>query len=96
MHVHVGRSGGFAGLRLEGDVDTSTLAPDERGRLEQLIAHLRSSRGPSGPDLFQYDLTITTDDGESRGGAPAVRRRLSPLRSRCLWGRSVDHAKPTP
>jgi hypothetical protein len=66
VHVHVGRSGGFAGLRLEGDVDTSALAPDERGRLEQLVAHLRSSRGPSGPDLFQYDLTITTDDGVSR------------------------------
>jgi hypothetical protein len=66
MHVHVVRSGGFAGLTLEGDLDLATLPPDERERVEDVLAQLQSSRGPSAPDQFQYDLTITTDEGGSR------------------------------
>jgi hypothetical protein len=66
VHVHVTRSGGFVGLTLEGDLDTSALPPGDRERVEQVIAHLRPRGGPSAPDRFCYELAITTDEGETR------------------------------
>jgi hypothetical protein len=88
MRVHVRRSGGFAGLTLEGDIDTSTLAPEARVRVEQALAQLQSSRGrPSSPDRFQYDLTIMTDDGQRREVTlrePDVPDELQPLLSRAV------------
>jgi hypothetical protein len=83
MRVHVRRSGGFAGLTLEGDIDTSALAPEERARVEQALGQLQPARArPSSPDRFQYDLTITTDDGLRREvtlGESDVPDELEPL-----------------
>jgi hypothetical protein len=69
MRVHVRRSGGFAGLTLEGELDTATLEPAERASAEHTLGGLRATSErtpPPGPDRYQYDLTISTDDGETR------------------------------
>jgi hypothetical protein len=69
MRVHVRRSGGFAGLTLEGELDTAMLEPTERASTEGALAELQTTSDrppPSGPDRYQYDLTISTDDGATR------------------------------
>jgi hypothetical protein len=64
MRVHVTRSGGMAGLVLEGDLDTATLDAKQRDDVERILGQLQAtgrSGRPLGADRFQYDVTIATD-----------------------------------
>jgi emfourin len=65
MNIHFERSGGFAGLRLSHDVDSSQLSSDEQKELQELVntagffdlpANLRAK--DPGADRFQYKLTM--------------------------------------
>ena len=71
MHLHLERSGGFAGLRLSHDIGSADLSPEEEHELSRLVeaAHffdlpaVLRSVGPSA-DRFQYKLTMKADQGE--------------------------------
>ncbi|OLD96919.1 MAG: hypothetical protein AUI36_45725, partial [Cyanobacteria bacterium 13_1_40CM_2_61_4] len=63
------RSGGFAGLRREREVETDGLEPGERARLERLVAESRffdlPARATSGlPDVMQYRVRVEVDGRE--------------------------------
>ena len=68
MIVTVTRSGGLGGLTLRGELDTTTLSPAERAAAEAAFTRLPagSRTPPAGPDRFQYDIAVTTDDGATR------------------------------
>ncbi|MGH9177172.1 MAG: protealysin inhibitor emfourin [Acidimicrobiales bacterium] len=62
--VNFQRSGGFGGVTLSKDIDTSELAEDEAAELEQLLDRVDFTADPApqprggGADRFQYDLTV--------------------------------------
>lgn len=65
MRIHFVRTGGFAGLKLETDVDSDTLSPDEGRALEQEVTQSNFFRLPSqikaaagGVDRFEYAITV--------------------------------------
>ena len=63
MKIGFVRSGGFAGMRLVLDVDTTDLAADEASLLAQLIDEARNAftdapRSQPSPDRFEYQLTF--------------------------------------
>lgn len=65
MNIHLERSGGFAGLRLSHDLDSSQLSPEDGSELNRLVntsgffnlpADVRAAN--PGADRFQYKLTV--------------------------------------
>ena len=67
------RSGGLAGLSLAASVDASTLDPEAAAAVRDALDRVdlgalsqQGRRAPSAPDRFQYDITVTTDDGRSQ------------------------------
>ena len=66
MKIRFVRSGGFAGVRLALELDTAELASEEAAHLAQLIETARpalaqTTPSPAGPDRFEYELTIESD-----------------------------------
>ena len=88
MQIRFVRSGGFAGMRMTGIVDTGTLPAAEAGKVEALVAAAAFFSLPatfpapkSGADYFTYAITVT--DG-SRSHAievsePSAPETLRPL-----------------
>src|SRR5882724_4321793 len=71
MRVHFERSGGFAGLSLGSDFDSTNLSPDQTGELARLVKESCFFEQPgvmnatqSGADRFHY--TVTVDTGEQK------------------------------
>jgi len=63
VRIQVVRSGGFAGLHREREVETEQLSPDERLELERLVAEAQffdlPERQLSGlPDVLQYRVRV--------------------------------------
>jgi hypothetical protein len=59
MQITVRRTGGFAGLRLERSVDTSTR--DDAGELEELVKTAQLDavpQTPPQPDRFTYEVDV--------------------------------------
>ena len=82
MRIRLKRSGGFAGVTLEREVETETLSASERRLLQRLGP---SREGLATPDTFAYELNgipvtdgktpITGDRlGQVEPGRPAARR----------------------
>jgi len=70
--IELTRSGGLGGLTMAASVDVDGLPPDEAAAVTDALARVdlgalaaQGSGSPSGPDRFQYDLTVS-DDGGSR------------------------------
>ncbi len=65
MRISFTQSGGFAGLVRGCRVDTVTLEPEERTRVEGLVAaagwDASWERFSEGRDRFQYEITIECD-----------------------------------
>ena len=64
LRIEFQRSGGFAGLTMRTEVDTSKLPPEDAEVFERLVESLERSgvgdSSPAGkPDRFQYELTVT-------------------------------------
>jgi hypothetical protein len=64
VHIEFQRSGGFAGLTMRTEVDTSELPPEDAEAFERLVKSLErsgvgDSPSPGKPDRFQYELTVT-------------------------------------
>jgi hypothetical protein len=63
MKIGFVRSGGFAGMRLALDVDTTDLGAEEASQLSQFVDEARSAlmavpRAQPEPDRFEYQLTF--------------------------------------
>ncbi len=69
MQIVVQASGGFAGLETSevARIDTDTLPPARRERIESLIKQLaREADTAVGADLFRYDILIEDQNGQRR------------------------------
>ncbi len=90
MRIQFTRTGGFAGIRLGGTVDTSSLDPGEVQALQQELENAQFfqlptqvSAGTGGPerDRFQYEITVE-DGGQKHTvmvGESAIPANLQPL-----------------
>jgi len=61
MRVTVRRSGGFANIMLDREVDTSDLHPSEAATLERLVAEARNAPPPKSapmPDAYVFEVEI--------------------------------------
>lgn len=68
MHIKVQRSGGFAAIGAQGEVDTSTLPKDKADEVQRLVKSAALPPSPQPPlraaraaDVYQFDITV--DDG---------------------------------
>lgn len=70
MVIYFKRSGGFAGMLLQADLDTSLLPADEAKAIEQSLADAKFFDLPSEPDgsdgidRFTYELRVVGEDTE--------------------------------
>jgi hypothetical protein len=71
MQIHPERSGGFAGLRLAHDIDSTALSPEQEAELNNLIEQSHLFELPPvlraehpGADRFQYKLRVKRDSQE--------------------------------
>lgn len=88
MRVHLVRTGGFAGMRVEREVDSASLTDPEHSELQRLVESANLQNLPAvmradepGADRFQYDVTVD-QDGQShsvRLDEAAVPENVRPL-----------------
>lgn len=71
MQIHFERSGGFAGMKLQHDVDSASLSPDQAQQLSQLLESAQFFKLPQtlqatspGADRFKYKISVN-DGGQS-------------------------------
>lgn len=71
MRIVCERSGGFAGLTTRTEVDSETLTAVQKRELQTLIEQSqlldqpgKKRKAKTVADGFQYELTVTTEDGE--------------------------------
>ena len=70
MKVRYERSGGFAGITITAEVDSSTLTPKQADELKELVEkafppdQLKNKKATM-PDQFNYEFTVT-DAGKTR------------------------------
>ncbi|QSJ16309.1 hypothetical protein JYQ62_31970 [Nostoc sp. UHCC 0702] len=69
MKVNFSQSGGYAGLRRGCELNTDSLTPDEAAKLQSLvelsgILEAQSSHAPNARDLFNYNITVETSQGQ--------------------------------
>lgn len=62
VRVEVVRTGGFAGLRARGTLDTAAMEPEEAERVARLTRGLDALAQPESrggrPDRFEYEITV--------------------------------------
>jgi hypothetical protein len=97
MHILLERTGGFAGLKRQGSLDSSTLPLPQERRLKELLKRSRFfelpsvlEREPQGVDLFIYRVTVETEKGThtvaaSEAAVPAEMRPLLDFLTRSLF-----------
>jgi hypothetical protein len=66
MRVHLERTGGFAGIRINRDILSDELSDQDRDRLQSLVNaagffELPEVMRASQPDRFQYKVTVESD-----------------------------------
>jgi len=91
------RSGGFAGLKLQGSLDSANLSRSEACRLERLLKQSRFFNLPAtlrssspGADRFNYKVTVETAGTRhtveaSEAAVPAEMRPLLDFLTRSLF-----------
>ena len=109
MHIYFKRSGGFVGMPLETDLDTSSLPANEAEAIEQLLADVHFFDLPSDPqqisdvDRFTYELKVSSEEVEhtvyfSEQNVPlqinALVRQLTILARRPAPGAPADPSPP--
>jgi hypothetical protein len=68
VQVLVRREGGFAGMRLDTELDTRDLAPADAHKVRDLVSHVRSDAlapqpAPAdGPDMSTWEVSIRRGD----------------------------------
>jgi hypothetical protein len=88
MRVLFERTGGFAGFKLQGTLESAALPSSQAHRLKQLLRQSRFFELPeslksagSGVDRFNYRITVETEEGSHtvEAGDAAVPGELRPL-----------------
>lgn len=70
MYICIKRSGGFTGIAMQAEVDTSTLPTDQAEAIENMLVDAEFFELPSDPvqvneaDRFTYELKVVRDDVE--------------------------------
>ncbi len=88
MRIQFVRTGGFAGMRLAGTIDSDTLPEDEAQALQKELDNAHFFELPSqlsgeagGADRYQYEITV--DDGRKthkiEAGEAALPQQVQPL-----------------
>ncbi|MBW4633028.1 MAG: hypothetical protein KME30_14360 [Iphinoe sp. HA4291-MV1] len=77
MKVKFSQSGGYAGLRRGCELDTDSLPGDEAAKLQSLveqsgILQAESQHAPHARDLFNYNITVETSEGDTYGNPSSV------------------------
>ena len=67
MKIRFRQTGGFGGLVLGSDLDTSTLPPSEAQELARLVKQanlekIHARRNPRGRDLQNYEISVESDE----------------------------------
>ena len=88
MRIFVERTGGFAGIKLRGSLDSATLPQSQARRLEQLLKEsdffnlppVLASDEP-GADRFSYRVTVENENGKHtvEAGEAAIPLSMRPL-----------------
>lgn len=95
MRVSIRRSGGFAGVTVGAELETSEL-PEAQGRsLESAIERLPWGRPPAPaahPDAFTYEVALPGDPGRGTAvvGEQDVDEELAPLLDRLRTGGVIE------
>src|SRR5947207_11448762 len=73
MRIALVRSGGFAGVTLRREIDTTRLPTDDRKKIEQLALHARVEKAATSdaPDSFEYEIDIDGAHYVVDGTSPA-------------------------
>jgi hypothetical protein len=88
MKILFERTGGFAGRKLEGVLDSSDLPPNQTQQLRELLKKSRILEMPaflalpnSGADQFNYKITIQNENGDHtvEAGDSAIPVEMRPL-----------------
>ncbi len=88
MRIRFERTGGFAGRRIQGSLDSSSLSDIQARRLAELLeqAHffelpLKLKSASPSADRFNYTVTVETESGSHtvEAGEAAVPPELRPL-----------------
>jgi len=84
MRIALTRSGGFSGITLHREIDTTQLTADRRRVIEQLAAHARVERpSPNAEaDAFEYEITIDSARYVVDGSSPAWHALIESLTPR--------------
>jgi hypothetical protein len=97
MRIRIERSGGFAGRKIQGSLDSSALPEPQARRLAELLEQshffdlpLRLESPSPGADRFNYKVTVETDSGShsveaSDAAIPAELRPLLDWLTRSLF-----------
>jgi hypothetical protein len=70
MHIYFKRSGGFMGIPLTANLDTTALPAEEADAIEQMLDEVNFFDLPSDPvnssgsDRFTYELTVVSEEVE--------------------------------
>ena len=70
MQIYFKRSGGFMGLSVQTELDTSSLPPDQAEAIENMLVEANFFDLPSDltqvdtADRFTYELTVVSEDTE--------------------------------
>lgn len=67
MKLYIRRSGGIANISLEGEVDTNSLPPELRTKVEALLRveklrAISASKSRKMPDTYQYEIRLAKED----------------------------------
>lgn len=88
MKIHFERSGGFAGMLIQTELETTELSPQEAKEVESLVSESRFFQLPSrmsgktgGADRFTYLIEIESEGKQHavEVGESAVPEQLRPL-----------------
>lgn len=70
MYIYFKRSGGFTGIPVQAEVDTSSLPADQAEAIENMLVDAHFFELPSDPtqvneaDRFSYELKVVSDEVE--------------------------------
>lgn len=69
MRIHFERAGGFTGMRIEADIDTAALPPEDARELATLIEAVhffdlppRFTSSTPGADQFEYTIMVESEE----------------------------------
>jgi len=84
MRIALVRSGGFSGVTLRREIDTTRLPADDRKKIEQFALRARVERAATSdaPDSFEYEIDIDGAHYVVDGTSPAWHSLIESITTR--------------